>query len=285
MKVSNIKNIKGIRSALWSISMLFMVCFLNVSCDESDICGYDENGFPYSCNEGMDVAFLIDYTGSMGGAIDDIKSSVTAISNTIVSESGGDYRLSLSIFDEYAEKSTPTYFTQTDYVSLPASQKVVNSTNATRSQYLTMMEKFGANNQASFGLQLAKLNGPLSLGSGVGSPEPGGLLLNELLNNNFAGTWRTTNITKIAIIITDAVAGGDDDTADAIDDTYLANLATTANSLGIQIILVSSLATSNYEISLVDNNTGGIKLMNANLNNVGEDIITLIENICVNNEK
>ncbi|QXP66772.1 hypothetical protein [Polaribacter sp. AHE13PA] len=277
------------RRILEYVSILFSLFVLMnfVSCSNDESCDYDveDDGFPFACSEGMDVAFLIDYTGSMGGAIDGIKSSVAAIANTIVTESGGDYRLSLSIFDEQPEGNLPAYAAQTDYVSLPAGQKVVNSTFATRDQYLTMMEKFGTNNKTSFSNQLAKLNGALSLGSGVGSPEPGGLLFNELINNSFAGNWRTTNITKLAIIITDAVAGGDDDIANGIDDTYLASLAAKANLDGIQVILVSSLATSNYEISLVDINNGGLKLMNANLNNVGTDIIKLIEDICVNNEK
>ena len=277
------------RRILKYVSILFslFVTMNFVSCGSDESCEYDvvDDGFPFACSEGMDVAFLIDYTGSMGGAIDGIKSSVAAIASTIVTESGGDYRLSLSIFDEQPEGNLPAYAAQTDYVSLPAGQKIVNSTFATRDQYLTMMEKFGTNNKTSFSNQLAKLNGALSLGSGVGSPEPGGLLFNELINNSFAGNWRTTNITKLAIIITDAVAGGDDDTANGIDDTYLASLAAKANLDGIQVILVSSLATSNYEISLVDINNGGLKLMNANLNNVGTDIIKLIEDICVNNEK
>ena len=287
MKTHTKSNVLKLNTRTFSVAKLLFLCFIliTVSCKEDEECNYTtvDEDFPFACSEGMDVAFLIDYTGSMGGAINDIKSSVAAIAATIVTESGGDYRLSLSIFDEQFKDGSPAYASQADYVSLPANQKVINTTNATRHQYLTMMEKFGPNNQTTFGTQLAKLNGPLSLGSGAGSPEPGGLLLNELLNNNFAGTWRTTNITKLAIIITDATAGGDDDLANGIDDAYLASLAATANSLGIQVILVTSLATSNYEISLVDNNTGGLKLMNADLKNVGADISKLIEDICIYN--
>ncbi len=246
--------------------------------------------FPFSCDAGMDVAFLIDYTGSMGGAIEGIKSSISSIASTIVTESGGDYRLSLSIFDEVyvndvGTVSPPNYETQTDYTSLPVSQKVIISSNTTRYQYLTMMEKFGTTNTATFSSQLAKLNGSMSLGGGIGFPEPGGLLLNEVLNNSFAGTWRTGSITKLAIIVTDATAGGDDDMVGSQDDTYLTNLAATANAMGVQCILITTMAagTSNYEISLIDNNDESMKITGADFSNIADDIIIMIEGICDNN--
>jgi len=275
-------------------TLLMIVALTSVfySCGDGE-CKYEggteDTTFPYSCEAGMDVAFLIDYTGSMGGAIADIQGSVTAIANTIETESGGDYRLSLSIFDEMRRDMQPTYFTQADYTGLPAAQKIVINTGTGTpgtDQYLTVMEKFAPANKAIFSSQLAKLNASMALGNGVGYAEPGGLLLNEVLNNNFAGAWRTGSITKIAIIITDAPAGGDDDTNDATDDAYLANLATQANAMGVQCILVTSMAagTSNYEIQLIDNNTEGVKLTDANFGDVSTDIIQLIEDICVANE-
>ncbi|HIP47744.1 MAG TPA: hypothetical protein EYG92_02115 [Lutibacter sp.] len=275
--------------ALVLILMLAINSCADKTCDYEGGADVDEE-FPYACESGMDVAFLIDYTASMGGAIDGIKSSVSSIVSTIVNESGGDYRLSLSIFDETMMEGDvpfPTgYSTQVDYTSLPAAQKVVNTTGTNRAQYLTMMEKFGTANQASFGTQLAKLNAAMSLGSGVGFPEPGGLLLNEVLNNSFAGTWRTGSITKLAIIITDATAGGDDDTADGVDNTDLANLAATANAMGVQCILITSMSagTNNYEISLIDNNDESIKITGADFSNIADDIIIMIEGICDNNE-
>lgn len=256
----------------------------------NDDCECIDTTFPFACSEGMDVAFLIDYTGSMGGAINGIKADVSTIASNINALSLGNYQLSLSIFDEQFEDFNPAYFTQPEYTSLPANQKMIISSGPSTRQFLTVMEPFGVGNEAAFSSQLAKLNGPMALGSGVNSPEPGGLLLNEILEPNiFGGNWRSTNITKLVIIITDATAGGDDDTADATDDTFLASLAAMANpgggsSSGTQVILVSSLATSNYEIHLVDNNTGGLKLMNANFNNIADDINALLEEVCMNNE-
>lgn len=268
------------------LALLFLVSF---SCQEKE-CEYEQKDLPpYSCEAGMDVAFLIDYTGSMGGVINDIKSSIGTILPTIIAESGGDYRLSLSIFDEVGKDHVGNpqpagYSTHTDYTSLPATQRKIITTG-TSAQYLTMMEPFAAGNNTSFTTQLNKLNGPMPLGGGNGFPEPGGLLLNEILNNTFAGAFRTTSITKLAIIITDAPAGGDDDTADATDDTFLTGLAATANSMGVQCVLITSMVagTSNYEISLIDNNTDSMKITGSDFSNISTDIITMIENVCENN--
>lgn len=284
MKTSN-NSIKFFKQILIIIGIVTILLY---GCKTED-CAYQIDEFPYSCNAGMDVAFLIDYTGSMGPAIDTIKSSVNAIANTIVTESGGDYRLSLSIFDETTEGYYPDYLTQTEYADLPIAQRIINTSGGSWSQYLTMMEKFGTANKITFSNQLAKLNNPMYLGGGINHPEPGGLLLNEILNNAFAGAWRTTNITKLAIIITDASAGGDDDKADGTDDTYLANLATTANAMGIQCILITTKSAgatdANYERSLIDNNTLGVKLTDADFNDISTDIISIIEDICVSNEE
>lgn len=264
------------------ICMIFLLAILSViffNCKKKE-CMYDE--YPYSCNKGMDVAFLIDYTGSMGGAIDSVKSQVSNIAAAIAAHSGGNYRLSLSIFDEYAKKTLPRYNTNTNYTSLPAAQKVTITTGPTTDQYLTMMEKFALSNTTSFSAQLAKLNGPMPLGSGAGTPEPGDLLLNEILNNNFAGTWRS-GITKFAIIITDAPAGGNDDLNTTADDTYLANLATTANSMGIQCILLTTLNNSNYQLQLINNNLSGHAFVAPNFNTIAKDMINIIDNVCKDN--
>ncbi|MBZ4190275.1 hypothetical protein [Niabella beijingensis] len=271
--------------------LLFLASQL-LSCSKTENCNYSAPEMAtQGCSAGMDVAFLIDYTGSMGPAIDSVKKEVNNIANAIVAESGGDYRLSLSIFDEYtkpgAEYPTPQYLNAPDYVNLPANQKLVISTGPTTNQYLTMMEKFSPANKTSFSAQLAKLNNSnaLKLGAGIGGPEPGDLLLNEILSNQFAGAWRSGNITKLAVIITDAPAGGDDDNANAADDAYLAALAATANSMGIQCILLTTFKgspwyTANYKLQLIANNTGGQAYEFDNFNTISRDLISIIENIC-----
>lgn len=273
-----------------SIATLALSLFL--SCSKSESCDYTEpEAAAQGCEAGMDVAFLVDYTGSMGGAIDSVKKEVNNIANAIVTESGGDYRLSLSIFDEYTkpgkEIPLPQYINAPDYVGLPSGQKLVISSGPTTNQYLTMMEKFAPANKTSFSTQLAKLNNPaaMKLGAGIGGPEPGDLLLHEILSNQFAGTWRPGNITKLAVIITDAPASGDDDNATAADDTYLDALAATANSMGIQCILLTTFKgngtyPANYKLHLIANNTGGAAYEFNNFNNISQDLISIIQNIC-----
>lgn len=269
-----------------------MALCLPTSCSKTDACEYTTSEpVAQGCNAGMDVAFLLDYTGSMGPAIDSVKKEVNSIANTIVTESGGDYRLSLSLFDEYTKDGggfpLPMYLNAADYVALPAGQKKIITSGPTTNQYLTMMEKFAPANKTSFSTQLAKLNNPsaMKLGAGIGGPEPGDLLLHEILSNQFAGTWRSGNITKLAVIITDAPASGDDDNATAADDTYLDALAATANSMGIQCILLTTFKgnptyPANYKLHLITSNTGGKAYEFDNFNNISKELIAIIENIC-----
>lgn len=257
---------------------------LGLSCCNKNaaLCEYDLA--PQGCAAGMDVAFLIDYTGSMGTAIDSIKQEVGSIVTAISAESGGDYRLALGIFDEYQKKTGPSYNASAAYTALPATQKIMIGTGPTNDQHLTMMERFAPANAASFSTQLAVLNNGtnLPMGWGIGGPEPGGLLLHEILNNDFAGSWRGSGITKLAIIITDAPAGGTDDLASATDDAYLQQLATTANGMGVQCVLLTTLAGGNYQAQLIANNTGGAVVVAPSFSDISKDIITQIQNICDN---
>src|SRR5205814_6685335 len=47
----------------------------------------------------MDVVFVVDVTGSMGGAIDNVKKDLPGIITQIQTASGGDFRLGLVKFD------------------------------------------------------------------------------------------------------------------------------------------------------------------------------------------
>lgn len=260
------------------------LCILSLTLNscKKDVCTYDDNTNPPACTKGMDVVFAIDYTGSMGGAINNIKSSIGNIVSTIVTKSGGDYRLALTIFDEASKGGVPAYAAQVLYTSLPAANKLVISTGPGNNQYLTVMENFGYANNATFSTQLANLNGAMAMGNGVGFAEPGDLLIDKVINSSFAGAWRP-NIAKLVIIITDAPASGDDDNNTAVDDAFLTTLATNANTAGIQYILITTQATNNYETKLIANNNGGLKLMSANFANIAPDIITMINNLCDNN--
>ena len=93
-----------------------------------------------TCSNGLDVVFLLDYTGSMGDTIATIKAGIPSTITTIQAASGtNDYRLALVLADEGAT-STPTYNTSVDYVALLANQKIINtgsSGGSPRYQYIT----------------------------------------------------------------------------------------------------------------------------------------------------
>ena len=193
------------------------------------------------CSEGMDVAFVIDYTGSMGGIIDSVKAGVATLVSTIQTSSGAnDYRLSLVTADEYATSMSPipSYNTCADYTGLPAAQKVNNlGTNSSR-QLITAWEMFQNNNGTTFTTQLNKLNKGvdgtcINLGNGSGTPEPSDYAAQLVVNSNFTGSFRS-GIAKYVIIVTDKLPGG---TGDSWNNTVWAgiqSMITFANLNGIK---------------------------------------------------
>jgi hypothetical protein len=265
------------------VAIIFATALIS-SCKKTTCNAGEQDTFPFKCETGMDVAFVIDYTGSMGGAINNVKTNVNNIVTNIIAKSAGDYRLSLSIFDEQQKFVTPGYASQLPYMSLPAANKIINTSGLTTNQYLTVMENFAASNALTFGTQLAKLNTAITMpmGNGVGGPEPGGMLIDKLINSAFAGAWRPFK-NRIVIIITDAQDGGDDDNNTVIDDSFLTTLATQANLNQVQCILVSTLPNSNYETKLISGNTGGLKLTPLNFTNISVDINKMIDQLCLNN--
>ena len=241
-------------------------------------------GDPVSCAQGMDVVFLIDYTFSMDQAIGDVKTNVLTIVNTIITESGGDYRLGLVLFDEYSSSATISYATSPDYTSLPASQRYINiNASALKQQVITAMEVMSDQNLASFQTQLNKINDPgnFPLGNGAGIPEPGGIGYEQILNG-IAGSFRT-NVAKLVVLITDAVAGGDDDFYTVgIDGPYLQGLAATGLQENVQVLVLSKLAYSaNNSYAILSDGTNGTYSQSTNLSPA--DIITAIEDICTQN--
>ena len=204
---------------------------------------------PTSCGTGMDVVFLVDYTGSMSSAIEGVKTGINNILSTIDTESNGNYRVGLCIFDEtpYSVTAPTNYGTNINYTSLPSAQKVEISTNANKKQWITCLETLGTvGSTNTFVNQLNKLNGALPLGTGQNSPEPGGLAVNEIVSNSIAGSFRSES-SKIIILITDAVPGGDDDYDNLIDDNYFNNVLTPlCDSYNVQVMIQSTLA-SNFQ--------------------------------------
>lgn len=234
------------------------------------------------CNAGMDVVFVLDYTSSMGGAINNIKSEITAIKNTIITESNNNYRLGLVIFDE-DNSTTPNYGNLTAYTSLPSAQKIVESgtslaNGSTVYQYITAIELMSTNNGDSFTTQLNKLNTvDLLLGDGGNAPEPSDKALYHVSKtvNPITGSFRN-DVAKLVILITDALPSGNDDFNNSADLDYINNTLTplfTANNLKL---LLLSTSQQTQLMNLVTA-SGGVYVNSFN----SATIISTIENICV----
>lgn len=200
-----------------------------------------------TCDNGIDIAVIMDYTGSMGSTINTAKVGAASLVSTAMSIVGtNDYRLGLVIVDETPNTQSPTYNTNANYTSLPSSQKYVDTAGTPNTDiYITAMEMFGTNNGTTYTTQLNLINNPSSgipLGSGAGGPEPMDVGLDLVVNSNFLGAFRS-GVAKYAIIITDASPSGTDDTYSGLDDTAVAALANQCLAAGVKVIVLGSAAT------------------------------------------
>lgn len=243
-----------------------------------ETCAYSAcTGCNAGCDSGMDVAFVLDYTGSMGGVIETAKAGIASIINTIKTESEGNYyRLSLVLADEWGTSTTSTYSSSTTYQNLPSNQKIINTGIGGRYQWITSMENFSLNNEVSFIQQLNKINAPLPLmplGYGVGGPEPTDMAIDLVINSGFTNTFRE-NVAKYLILITDITPGGNDDIYNNIDDTKVAQLTQDCIDKGIKVLVLGTGAALPVWQGLATN-TGGA--FNTSFN------ASILSNIILNN--
>jgi hypothetical protein len=157
----------------------------------------------------MDVAFIVDTTSSMGGAIDSVKAGLTSILNDIESASGNDYRLALVTFK--------------DTVAVGVTFAPQNKDNVA-----------------------AAINA-LTVSGGNNIPEASDEALNTVVNalparpgqvGDFTPAFRDGAL-KIIILITDAEPGGFDDTfTPGVDDVNAHARAVEAAGNGILISAV-----------------------------------------------
>ncbi|MDQ2583411.1 vWA domain-containing protein [Saccharothrix yanglingensis] len=155
----------------------------------------------------LDVAFVLDDTGSMGGAIANLKTGINSIVNDVVTASGGDYQFGLVTFK--------------DNVTIHNDLAPGNAAAVTN--YVT---------------------NTLAAGGGGGEPEASDEALNTVVNNraaagrpqnvDFNGTWRS-NAMKFVVLVTDARPGGFDDAHGAVDVANAAQWANDALGKGIKI--------------------------------------------------
>ena len=198
---------------------------------------------PPPCDSGMDVVFILDYTGSMGSQIEAAKTGAANIVSTIQAQSApNDYRLGLVIADEYNSGTNSSYDDKPDYINLPAGQKYVDSGNGSVYQWITAMEVMSANNQSSFTEQLNKLNNPttgLPLGAGGSIPEPTDVAISRVAEFNLAGAFRN-DVARYIIMITDASPGGDDGAFNNTDVNELNRLKQYCVSNSIKVIVLGN---------------------------------------------
>ena len=184
----------------------------------------------------MDVAFVIDNTGSMGGAINNVKTELNSILDCIDAVSDGDYRLSLVTFKDN----------------------------------ITIHNNFAAANKAAVSASILAL----TAGGGGGEPEASDEALNTVVNALAAGgrpqnidftpDWRAA-AKKIVILVTDArPAGFDDSYTGGVDNVNAATRATQAAGRGILISAIyteTSTTNSATIIPIMQNyatTTGGV---------------------------
>lgn len=203
------------------------------------------------CLDGMDVVFVVDYTGSMSNAISGVKTGINNIVTEIQSESNGDYRLGLVLFDGSSNSSPANYQGSDYYQDLPDDQKIVaqNTGNSGGYNYITCVEKMDQiANATTFGQNLNSIDQPnsatgMALGHGI---ECGGLACYEVIQNDFAGIFRQDAL-KVIILITD------DDAENAVD--FQNTLIPTAETSQVQLFLCTEQpqgSSPSYE-ALVNN--------------------------------
>jgi hypothetical protein len=157
----------------------------------------------------MDVVLVIDDTGSMFGAIENVKAGLGDIVAAADTASGGDLQMGLVSFKDDVEADWPLTFTITD---------VENAINA------------------------------LSAGGGANLPEASDEALNYVVNGGTActlfepegplGAFRGDCV-KIAVLVTDALPGGCDDAyTPGVDDVNANAVADDAAAAGILISAV-----------------------------------------------
>ena len=239
------------------------------------------------CTDGMDVAFVLDYSGSMQDEIEDIKTNFATLVNTIDTASGANnYRIAVTTVDEYDNPySAPTYGSCADYTALPSGQ-IIEASGINHTAVLTTWEVFSDNNGATATTQVQKLNGGvdgtcINMGSGgVSGPEPTDVAIEAIIGpTQFAGTFRS-NVAKYVIVVTDQLPGGADGAFTSVDYATIGQLTQTANANGIKIFVCGAGTSGTY------NNGGNIVYpwrelaINTGGNwNVSEDVTTISNEI------
>jgi hypothetical protein len=187
----------------------------------------------------MDVAIALDYTGSMGGAIDSIKTELSNITQQAQNSSGGDLRMGFVTFKD--DVTVHNELTE----NITAVEASINSSTA---------------------------------GGGAGGPEASDEAKNTTINNleertgqngNFSEPWRNGTV-NILIIITDAPPAGFNDALDPEDIARMHEVAEQTNSSGIKVSDVFVPTSGDY--------AGQAAILQDDANTTGGAFITTLPN-------
>jgi hypothetical protein len=193
----------------------------------------------------MDIAFAIDVTGSMGGALDSVKSELPQIITQAESASGGDLRLGLLTFED----DVNVLHELTSDIS-----SVENSING------------------------------LTLGGGGNEPEASDIAKDTAVNNlgSFNEPWRSSAV-KILVLITDVPPGGLNDQKDPEDVDRMHNVAESAKAKGILVsdVFVPTNGDTDGQRAILQDDavtSGGVFIeTNADGTGTGNAIIDIID--------
>jgi hypothetical protein len=150
------------------------------------------------CENGIDLAIVLDTTGSMQDSIDDVKNSLNNIINKLINKFSNNYRISLTTVTDGSKKYSPEV-------------------------------QFELNNKTAIQNRLNTLNAV----GGNGVPEPNSLAINGVIDGE-SGEFRD-NISKVIILITDAPPSGSNDDFDNNDIIYSNETADKAALNNIQV--------------------------------------------------
>ncbi len=188
---------------------------------------------PVFCTAPLDLVFVLDITGSMGGVLNNLKTSISNIAADAVTKSNNDYRFGLI---------------------------TVNQTCALDN---VVRHSMSANNITAFNAALQAV----TLGNGCNEPEPTDVGIQMAVDGD-AGTFRTDAI-KLIIMITDARPSGTDDYyvvgQDDVNAQTIANNAAAADikifpiATGVGVTSPSVAPTISLIHDIYANTTGGTK--------------------------
>jgi hypothetical protein len=195
------------------------------------------------CGNGMDVAFVVDYTSSNVVAVQNLQAGASALIATINGNSGGNvYRMSLVTSDQ-TTGSLSAYSACGDYTGLPAAQRLSAQISTGAYNHTTAWEMFQNDNGSTWTSQLNKLNGGvgggcIQMGTGIGTNSPTNYASDLVTGaTNFTNAFRA-GVAKYVVIATDKLPGG---TSQAFNQTVWSEIQQTiadANIKGIKYIVV-----------------------------------------------